>query len=372
MMINSRNMFCGMAIFGTLAFAASYPLEPLFFSNQNTYLLHAVAGLHPSRLGGDWFAGTADPVPLFTHLLRLVMDLGGDTGVYFLTECFFLIYFASLLAIALKGAGARLGSAATPWIILVLVALHSTLVSSVLRSAGLKADPMTGLADQYVLGGALQPSMCGVFLLASIALFQRERYVLAAVAAGLAPLLHPTYLLAAAFLAAGYALATLRFRPQHWKSLLLAAAICGALLLATVVMVLNSMGKSPSAQILAEAQGILVEKRIPQHAKPSVWGPHLSTAVMILCIAAAAVFARDSATRVVLAVSGALAGLLSAATALAGSHALDLLFPWRISVVLVPISVSILAARVLAAAADRWKASGWTAAAAAADRKSVV
>src|SRR5207244_4030248 len=70
----------------------------------------------------------------------------------------------------------------------------------------------SGVAGQYVLGFGLQPSTFGVFMLASILAFVRERPWLAVILACLAAILHATYLPAAAFLTFAYML--IRYRQR--------------------------------------------------------------------------------------------------------------------------------------------------------------
>ena len=48
------------------AFAAAHTQAPLFFSNQNQYLLHGLAAAGYGHLSADWLSTTADPTPLFS------------------------------------------------------------------------------------------------------------------------------------------------------------------------------------------------------------------------------------------------------------------------------------------------------------------
>ncbi len=50
------------------------------FSNQNQYLAHVIGPRTP-ELSNDWLVGTTDPYPLFTRIVGVLFDLGGDTGL---------------------------------------------------------------------------------------------------------------------------------------------------------------------------------------------------------------------------------------------------------------------------------------------------
>src|SRR5262249_60868936 len=125
-----------------------------------------------------------------------------------------------------------------------------------------------GLAGQYVLGFGLQPSVFGVFLLASINAFLRNRPWLAATLACLAGIMHSTYLLGAAILILAYQIILVRDR-QIRKAILLGL---WALLLVSPVVIYNVIAFAPtSPEIFAEAQLILCHFRIPHHAQIRRW-----------------------------------------------------------------------------------------------------
>src|SRR5215831_4767951 len=51
------------------AFAVAHTQSPLYYSNQNQYLLHGAALANYGHLANDWLATTADPTPLFSLLV---------------------------------------------------------------------------------------------------------------------------------------------------------------------------------------------------------------------------------------------------------------------------------------------------------------
>src|SRR5262249_22354573 len=133
------------------------------------------------------------------------------------------------------------------------------------------------------------------------------------------------------------------------------ALLAGSLALALVApgMIYNAVTFAPTtAEQFAEAQRILSQFRIPHHTLIERWLDGIACA-QIAWIALAIILACSFRLRTVLAVSTALAVLLSIMQVVTGSDSLALLFPWRISAVLAPVATTIILARAIAAA-SRW------------------
>src|SRR5262245_34845562 len=66
-----------LAVAGVLlsvaAFVAAYGQAPLYYSNQNQYLLHGFAAAGDGLLRDDWLAQTRDPTPVFTTLVAVTV-----------------------------------------------------------------------------------------------------------------------------------------------------------------------------------------------------------------------------------------------------------------------------------------------------------
>ena len=125
-----------------------------------------------------------------------------------------------------------------------------------------------GLANQYVLGPGLQPSVFGILLITSLAAFANGRPMLAAGLAAASAVMHSTYLLPAGLLMLGYMLVLTR---QGQKLRALAAGLF-ALVIVMPVLSYNlrsfSLGDADEFQA---AQQILAEVRIPHHAVIERW-----------------------------------------------------------------------------------------------------
>ncbi len=341
-------------LFWTLLFAAAYTQSPLYTSNQNQYFIHGLANAGVGFLRGDWMAQTPDTVPVFNLLVEWTVRI-------FHTNVLFYVYYALLMGVylfSLLGIGDRLFNIRRDrvhrWLFLAgLIALHSAalryLISKV-AGADWAYVLEDGFAGQRMLGPVFEPSVFGVFLVFALYLFIEGRPYLAALAAAAAAVFHPTYALPAGLLTAGFLL-SLYLDTRSLKQPLITGVL--ALVVVSPVLVYsfaNFWGSSPQAS--AEAQQILVEFRIPHHAVISQWfnGPDL---VKIFMIAAALWLVRRTRlfpVMLTVTLGCLLLILLQAATA---NNTLALLFPWRPTVLLVPLALTVLLATAVNGLIDR-------------------
>jgi len=321
-----------------LLFSLIYGQSPLYTSNQNQYFLHGAAQAGAGFLAEDWLANTVDSVPAFTSLLTLTYRHLHEAFYYLYFALLCAVYLYSLLRIVPLGEGR-----ARRWVVLtVLLALHSAALRFVL-ARGLSEEWAYlfdgGVAGQRLLGTVLQPSVFGVFLLLSVALFLERRPWQAVVALAAAATVHPTYLLSAGLLTLSYLWVTWRER-RSLRSVLGLALLALLLVLPIAIYVVRALGPT-APSISAQAQEILVEERIPHHAVVAQW-LDATTGVKLALLLGALVLARR--TRLFPVVLIPLLGgiVLTVAQVATDSNSLALLFPWRISALLVPIATAML------------------------------
>jgi hypothetical protein len=338
----------------TSVFALIYAQSPLYTSNQNQYFLHGLAQADFGFLKNDWLANTLDPTPLFSLMVGLTYSI-------FQTGILFHFYYAILLGIylfSLLGIGSRLYDLSHPTARLVflasLLAIHSAALRFVLsRSIGYDQSFILegGLAGQRTLGLVFQPSTFGVLLVLSIYLFLIRRTFLALLPLAMAVSFHPTYLLSSGIIILSYVVETYRDERDLVKSGSIGVL---ALLLVSPILfyVFRSFGSTP-AETTAQARDILVYFRIPHHAVISEWFEHTSI-VQIAFILIALYLLRGTRLFTVMLVSFLCAALLTLVQEATQNEALALLFPWRISAILVPLSVSILAAALVRTGFNRF------------------
>lgn len=321
------------------AFAYTQPLA--FYSNQNQYYLHGMAQAGVGNLSSDWLAQTADPTPIFSLGVAVCVR---HLGAWPLQVVFFTLVAVFSLAIwTMFDALDLLPKTLTGrWLFAALVTATHAGIFRFASDRMLGADYFwflqSGLANQYLLGAGLQPSVFGVFLMVALGLYAGNRPVLAAAVAAGTNLFHATYLLPAALLVAGFLAAEL------WAGNTRTALLLGgvALLIAGPIAGVCAITFGPSqSHTFAAAQDILVNLRLPHHTRPDRWFDGAAGGQLILMVVGLFLF-RKTRLFIPLFVAAVMAALLSAVTLLTGNLSLSLLFPWRISAVLVPLSSAIV------------------------------
>src|SRR5262249_41995748 len=118
-----------------------------------------------------------------------------------------------------------------------------------------------------------------------------------------------------------------------------------ALVLPTAVYALLAF-RPPSPEAFAQAQAILSDFRIPHHTRVDLWLDPVA-GLQIAWIVLAAALAWRTRLFAVLAVPFVLGLLLTVAQVVTGSRTLALLFPWRVSAVLVPVATAVVLTRLV-------------------------
>jgi hypothetical protein len=196
-----------------------------------------------------------------------------------------------------------------------------------------------------------------VLLLLSIYLFLNKRNVWAILALGMACIFHPAYLFSAALIVVAYcgilffkslplAAEDQRFNIANILQAARKPVILGllALILVLPVILYNQIALGATTpEISAQAMEILVNYRIPHHSQPSVWFNNYSI-IQIGMMLLGLILARKSNLGWIMAALSAGGLLLSIVQIITQSNDLAYLAPWRVSVLLVPISLSLIIA----------------------------
>jgi hypothetical protein len=327
-----------------LLLACGNVIAPPFISNQNQYFAHAVPGTSSSAQS-DWFRNTVDPYPFFSTVARWIYDWAGKDGIR--TVALFgtvvamaaVFFFAYLLTDRTGHSNVAL---------LSTVAVGLTLLPHVPHA-------FEGVAGQYIIStpAYLQPSMFGCFLLFAIAcLFAarrskgsgRNRFLAAAfILTALSCALHPTYIVGAFILLAAALIADIR---QGEKTYVLHYA-CAAVLLLAIAIVANPalLSMAFSSPGYNRAVQRFAFERIPHHTRPFDWEA-VDIARFVIAIIAVPIAGRKLhrpwlAHFLVAVLTIGLAATLFAS--FSGQAKLALLFPWRVSVFIMPISYTVIA-----------------------------
>lgn len=328
-------------------FAVAYTQSPLFFSNQHQYFVHGYALADVGYLRDDWQANTQDPTPFFSRLIASTHRQFGPwmfQAYYFVLLGCYLATMRRLMALLPCSVTHGVGE----WVFLGLfTASHAAFfrwASVQLTGFDYPWFLQAGVAGQYALGTGLQPSAFAVLLLASFVAFLRGRAFLAGLAVGLACLVHSTYLLPGGLLVATYVVYFVWNR--QWRHGLL----CGLTALGCVAPVLVYIAEhfTPTPDDydrFLESRRVLAEVRIPHHCLIPQW---FDVIAALQCVAMGIGIWWTRGTRLfpVLAFVAVVSLVLSIVAYLVDGHSLMLMFPWRLSVLLMPMSVAIFCAWV--------------------------
>lgn len=346
-------------LFWTILFSVAYTQSPLYTSNQNTYFLHGFACADVGYLRQDWLANTRDIAPLFSALVCATLRWLRFEGFFYLYYALIMgIYFISLYTLAQQEVDLRPRFRKLAfWALFFLI--HSAGWRFVIsRTLGIEWTYAFegGLADQRLLGSVFQPSVFGVFLLVALGLASQQKYGLAIIALALAAWFHPTYILSASLIFLGILFYTLTAPSQsHVNRLsrqkviqILRWLIFFIVLMTPPALYALSLNFSPelSADLAERGRRILFAVRIPHHADPTHWFK-TSSLFQIGLMIGALTLTRQKALRWFLGIPLVVSAILTVIVLTSHSTSLALLLPWRVTTVLLPVSVTVLLSRLI-------------------------
>jgi hypothetical protein len=347
-----------MVCFGAWAviFGLIYGQSPLYTSNQNQYFLHGLARAGQSYLSNDWLANTLDPIPLFSGLVYATIQLFRSDVLFYLYYALLVgVYMAAILGII--DTVFRWGQEKTKRLIFVVLFLvvHSAALHFFLsRILGTETPFLIegGFADQRLLGQVLQPSTFGVFLILSISLFIREKIFQSLLSLAVAIYFHPVYLLSGAMLTLAYLWVI--FRQENNVKSPLKLGLITFLLVSPVLIYTIIVFRPTSPEMIREVNEFLVHFRNPHHAIVSEW-LNWTSSIKAAIIFTTLIVVRRTRLFPILSIMTLGMVLLTILQVITNNNSLALIYPWRISILLVPISTSILVAFLVSKLFEHWK-----------------
>jgi hypothetical protein len=329
----------------SIVFGIIYAQSPLFTSNQNRYFLEGLAHAGYGTLNNDWLVNTIDALPLFSLLVQVTyLVCQGGILYYFYYAILMGVYMVSIISIVDNLFQIRQSRNHHLIFITLFLGLHSAALHYIFSRVLGTGQPFLlegGVASQRLLGQVLQPSVFGVFLVLSISLFLSGRHFLSLISLAIAVSFHSVYLLTAAFLVIGYML--LIFQDKKTLKDPIFFGVMALLLVMPVLIYTYYIFKPTSPEIAQEVNQILFDFRNPQHADISSWLDWTVAVQSVLVLAALFVVRKKHIFKIFgIVLLGIL--VLTFFQLITKSDTLALLYPWRMSVVLVPVSASILLA----------------------------
>ncbi len=294
-------------------------------------------------LRNDWLTQTTDPTPVFSLLVSFTSRYLDERFFYLYHALLSGIYIYSLLGIATLLFGFQNSKPKQLILLTVIAGMHSPLFAD-LSYKFVKFNLWhlnSGVANKWLLGPNAQPATFGVLFILSIYLFLLDRPLPATLTGTLAATIHPSYLLGAATLVLSYMTVTMKRHHDARGALRIAS---WALIATLPILLYTCISFRPTTiELMGKANDILVNFRIPHHARIADWLDAL-VYVKLAMVGLAIYLVRKTALAPVLSIALLVATTLTIIQALTGSNSLALILPWRLSVFLVPISVSIIVA----------------------------
>ena len=335
-------------ILWTVLFTLAYAQSPLYTSNQNQYFLQGLAKAGIGQLNQDWLANTLDPTPVFSALIYLTSRFLLWPPIFYLYFGILAgIYFFSLYGILLESFYADFPQARRWFYLAALLLIHSAALRYLVVRI---SDPDWaylfdgGVAGQRLLGAVLQPSTFGVLLILSIYLYLRRKMTWTVICLVVVPTIHPTYLLSAALLTLVYMWLMFDEDKNAWASLAFGGSVTLGVTPILIHTYLTFVGTDPVS--MARAHELLVNFRIPHHAIPAEWFDS-SVIIKIAFVLFALYLTRKTRLFHILFWPFAVSLLGTIVQIITHSDVLALMFPWRISTWLVPLSVAVVVFWVL-------------------------
>ena len=342
----------------SLVFGIIYAQSPLYSSNQTTYFLHGLAKAGLGYLNRDWVANVPEAMPVFSWLVYLTyVVIPSKVPFYIYYALVMGVYILSMYGIMDLFFDLRRSKTRTLAFVALFLAAHSAALRYLLsRLVDTDATFMFegGVAGQRILGQVFQPSVFGVFLILSIFLFLRGKPYLSLLPMMVAIYVHPVYLLSGALLTLAYMWVI--FRDRHSFKPAIQLGLAAFLLVLPALAYTIYIYWDPSREIAKNALDILVNVRNPHHALILDW-LNWSVAVQALVFLAGLFIIRKTRLFPILVVMTLGVVILTIAQAVSGSNWLAMLFPWRVSILLVPMGTTILVAAFVTKVMDRWKDS---------------
>jgi hypothetical protein len=325
-------------------FTLSQILFPLYYSNQNQYFLFGLSKAQHGFLAGDWFVGTTDYTPVFTFLVFLIKR--------FLSEIWFYLFYFLLcsiyiwILIRISETIFKIKNNKTFYILLFsfIVFLHSAYFANIsidLFKINLSELLRDGFAGQYILSGYFQPSQFGVLIFVSIFAFLKKKYYLSSFLLALAVSFHPSLLLPASSIVLSYGLILYLTEKKYKKSLKIITFFILCILPIISFYFFFIKGINIPFDLHQQALQISAFIRQPHHTVIEYWFTPIQSLKLLIIISAIALTWRKKIFWILL-IPFLISLFLSIIYYFNHAPLLALLFPWRVSVILAPLSTILI------------------------------
>ncbi len=315
----------------------AYPVQPLFSGNQNVYFLWGMAKTGIGSLPLDPLLQQADPFPLFSALVFIVFKIFKPWFVHILYGLLCVVYSYSVFGIVdhVQGIYKR---QLLPFTSLFLVLHCSEFWGSFLRltwDLDLRWIWDSGLAEQGMLRGYLQPSVFGVFLMLALYRFLKNDVRGTFLSLAVAGIFHANYLFIGGIMAVVFFEHFVRsgsIRQTVIWSVVAISVVLPYLLYTVSQFVPTAINQN----VLIDSAVKLTEKDNP-HLDLFQW-MNAKTVLQLLVLGVFLLAFRKLRVGRIALILTVIFGCFSFVAFTLDSTILKSLNPWRISIILIPIS----------------------------------
>ena len=321
--IDNNNFFIILSL--SIIFALTIQ-QFLLFKGAFVLLIHALEIFNDNKLQNDWIANQTDHIPLFTNFNYILIKFFSVKILYFIH--FALLSFCALfLFLICRYIYPKLykSNSILIWFAIFIFIFHENSFFS-------------GLAGQSVINAGYQPASYGVFFFLGIYFFLNNKNFLSILFICISASFHPTYIIHSGFLILGFL--TYFFLLKRYSDLFKVLLYFSILILPITVFVLFNFFNL-DREITNLGQEILM-KRIPHHADIHYWFSYKDIISLFSFLISLILIRNKKKLFIPLGIFGLCPTILSTIQYFLEIDSLALIFPWRSSVFLMPISSMII------------------------------
>lgn len=328
-------------------FILSFTTRPLYTANQNSYFLKIIADTKEPQLKQDFYYSQTNQNGIFIIIHTFLVNIFTEKIFYLINYILLAIYFLSLLTIGEVVGKIKRYSREFFLLGLFIIIIHSQLIRhlAIILKINVMAFLTEGVAQQYAIGHAFQPSTYAILYFASIAMILKNKPIPAILLAFIPGFFHPTYLFFSIALIPIYFIIT---RNQNNKLSGTYMISFYLLFILGIILLKNYVDFNIVEGKLIEQTGnfITVKIRTPHHFDFFYWFNKESLFKILLVIFATLLVLKTKLFKII----APLTIIFGSATIIfiaLNNQTLNLLTPYRISVILVPLSTLIILSKIV-------------------------
>ena len=321
--INNKNFLIIFFLSGIFAFTIQ---QFLLFKGNIVVIIHAIEIFGDNKLQNDWIASQTDHIPIFTYINYILIKLFSIKILYFVHFILLSLCALSLFLIS-KSIYTNLEKSdfIIVWFTLFILIFHENSFFS-------------GVAGQSIIDAGYQPASYGVLFFLGIYFFLINKNFLSILLICISASFHPTYIIHSGFLVLGFSMYFFLFKKYSdlFKIFLYYSLF---ILPITIFVFFNFLNLDRDTTILGQE---ILMKRIPHHADIHYWFSYKDI-ILIITFFISLILIRDKTKLFIsLGIFGFCSIFLSIIQYFVEINSLALIFPWRSSVFLMPISSIII------------------------------